>query len=81
MEMVRLAVDFENPARTWWDNGGRDLWEGIAESPDASSIVVDRTLAESWMRQAEQLPGWSGEGNEYSPHPILMKEIDEDEEV
>jgi hypothetical protein len=81
MEMVRLAVDFENPARKWWDNGGSDLWEGIAESVDAGSVAVERALAESWMAQAEQLPGWSGEGNEYSPHPIIIKEINDDEEV
>ena len=28
--MVRLAVDFENPSRQWWEAGGRELWEGSA---------------------------------------------------
>ncbi len=81
MEMVHLAIDFENPGTTWWEGGGRDLWEAIAESFDNNSVVIERTLAESWLVQAEQIPGWTGEGNEYSPHPIVMKELDEDEEV
>ncbi len=81
MEMVHLAIDFENPGTTWWESGGRDLWEAIAESFDNNSVVIERTLAESWLAQAAQLPGWTGEGNEYSPHPIILKELDEDEEV
>ncbi len=81
MEMVHLAIDFENPGKTWWDSGGRDLWEAIAESFDNNSVVIERTLAESWLAQAAQLPGWAGEGNEFSPHPIILKELDEDEIV
>ena len=25
--LVRLAIDFENPTRAWWENGGQELWE------------------------------------------------------
>ena len=33
-DMVRLAIDFENPAQEWWEGGGRDLWESIVEGFD-----------------------------------------------
>ena len=29
--MVRLKIDFENPATEWWENGGRELWEAVGE--------------------------------------------------
>ena len=78
--MVRLAVDFENPSPKWWDGGGRDLWEAILEGFDNDSVVVDRGIAESWLAEAAKLPGWD-EGMEFSPHPICIKEIDEDEDL
>ena len=31
LTLVRLAVDFEFASRTWWEAGGDDLWQGIAE--------------------------------------------------
>jgi len=81
MNLIRLAIDFENPAKTWWEGGGRDLWESIADSVDNSSVVVDRSLAESWIAQAAQISGWEGDGTVYSPHPITLKPLDIDEEV
>jgi hypothetical protein len=78
--MVKLAIDFENPSPKWWDGGGRDLWEAILEGFDNNSVVVDRGIADSWLVEAAKLPGWSG-GSEYSPHPICIKEIDEDEDL
>ena len=79
-EMVRLAIDFENPATQWWESGGRDLWEALLESFDGNDVVVDRHLAQSWLAEAARIPGWEG-GPEYAPHPILEKGVDEDEEV
>ena len=29
--MIKLAIDFENPSKEWWENGGRDLWDSITE--------------------------------------------------
>jgi hypothetical protein len=78
--MVRLAIDFENPSREWWREGGRDLWESIAEESDASAVVVDESLARSWLAQAARIPGWDG-GPEYAPHPVLLRDLDPDEEV
>ena len=78
--MVRLAVDFENPGKLWWESGGRDLWEALLEGFDTSNVIVDRTIAESWLAEAEKLPGWDG-GPEWAPHPICLKSIDEDEEL
>lgn len=76
--LVRLGIDFENTARHWWDGGGRELWESIAESPDASKVVVDGSIARSWIDQASQIPGWN-DGPEYAPHPVRMSDVDPDD--
>ncbi len=78
--MVRLAIDFESPSPKWWDGGGRDLWDAILEGFDNNSVVVDRGIAESWLAEAAKLPGWN-DGSEYSPHPIRIDEINEDEDL
>ena len=78
MSMVRLAIDFENPATEWWESGGRDMWESIVEGFENNDALLERSIAESWLEQAAQLPGWEG-GPEHSPHPIRLVEIDEDE--
>lgn len=76
--MVRLSVDFEHPSRTWWENGGQELWDGITEGFDGSSVVLDEGLAESWLAAARKLPGWDG-GPEYAPHPIVVRTLEEDD--
>lgn len=78
--MVRLAIDFENPGKAWWAGGGRDLWEALIEGFDNNAVVLEQTVAESWLAQAATLPGWDG-GPEWSPHPICLKPINEDEEL
>jgi hypothetical protein len=78
--LVKLAIDFECPAPLWWKSGGRALWETLLESFDNSSVVVEESIARSWLVEAERIPGWTG-GPEYAPSPILLKPIDEDEDV
>ena len=59
-EMVRLAIDFENPSPKWWEGGGRDLWDAILEGFDNNDVVVDRSIADSWLAEAAKLPvPWS----------------------
>jgi hypothetical protein len=78
--MVRLAIDFENTARRWWDSGGRVLWESIAEGFDTAHVLVDESLAASWLAQAARIPGWD-DGPEFAPHPVALKPVDADEEL
>jgi hypothetical protein len=78
--MTRLSVDFEHTSRTWWENGGDALWEAITEGFDGSSVVVDDDLARSWLAEASRVAGWN-DGNEYAPHPIVARPVNEDEEV
>jgi hypothetical protein len=78
--MFKLSVDFEFPSRSWWDAGGRELWEGVAEDLDASSVVLDEALAESWLAQARRIPGWDA-GPEYAPHPIAVSRVEDDEDA
>lgn len=74
---VRLAIDFENTSRAWWENGGRELWEGLSEGFDDNSVVVEESVASSWLAEAERLEGWA-DGPEYAPHPIRLTDADED---
>lgn len=78
--MIRLAIDFECPAPEWWENGGRDLWEGLIEGFDNHDVVLEDALAESVLAQCASIEGWDA-GPEYAPHPICVKDIDEDEEL
>ena len=77
--MVRLAIDFEFPSRTWWERGGQELWDGVTEAFDGSGVVVDEHLASSWLTQAEQIEGWN-DGADYAPHPVRQLPVDEEEE-
>ena len=77
--MRRLSVDFEFPSKTWWESGGRELWQGIAEGFDGGSVVVDDDLAESWLAEARRIPGWD-DGHEFAPHPISLSDVGEDED-
>ncbi len=78
--MVKLAIDFEHASRTWWESGGQELWDGIRESEDESSVVIDDDLAESWLAQARAIPGWA-DGHEYAPHPISARPFEDDEDL
>ena len=62
------------------DAGGRALWETLLEDFDSSNVVVEESIARSWLAEAARIPGWDG-GPDYAPHPILLKPLDEDEEV
>jgi hypothetical protein len=72
--MRRLGIDFEHSSRKWWESGGRELWEAIAEDFDQSSVVVDDHVAASWMAAAAAIAGW-GDGPDYAPHPIRMSDV------
>jgi hypothetical protein len=76
--MVKLSIDFEFPSRAWWENGGQDLWDALAEGFDGSGVVVDEDLANSWLSQAAAIEGWD-DGHEYAPHPVRLAPLDEDE--
>ena len=78
--MIKLAIDFENPGTEWWESGGRELWGAITEGFESNEVAVDESIADSWLVQAARIPGWQ-DGPEFAPHPICLKQIDEDEIV
>lgn len=80
MPVLKLLVDFENPGETWWESGGRDLWESLLGGFDESAVVVDESIARSWLAEAARIPGWDG-GPEYAPHPVRVTEVAEDEDA
>jgi hypothetical protein len=77
--MLRLSIDYECPAPIWWEKGGRELWESIAEAFDGSSVVLDDSLAESWLARAREIPGWDSHAD-YAPHPIAVSPVAEDDD-
>ena len=77
--MKRLSIDYEFSSRSWWENGGQEMWDALTEGFDRGGIVVDEHLATSWLAQAEKISGWN-DGAEYAPHPISLGEVDEDDE-
>ncbi len=78
--MVKLAIEFENPAKLWWESGGRELWDSIAYGFDGNEVLVDDDVAHSWIARAANIPGWEG-GPNYAPHPVFVKSVDQDEEL
>jgi hypothetical protein len=74
--VTRLSVDFENPIKSWWKDGGQDLWDGISEGFDGSKVVVEDSLAQSWLEAARKIAGWD-DGPDYAPHPVSSAEVDE----
>jgi len=78
--MIKLTIDFECPAREWWDGGGKDLWESVAEGFDNNHVLLDESIAQSVIAQASQFEGWDS-GHEHAPHPLRLEEVDEDEEL
>jgi len=80
VDLVRLRIDFEHDSRVWWESGGQDLWEGAAEEFEQSAVVLERSLALSWLAEAARIPGWA-DGPEHAPHPVRMEPVDPDEVV
>lgn len=78
--LLRLAIDFEHPGRTWWEQGGQELWDSICEGMGENHVVLDEALARSWISQAEQVEGWAG-GPDYAPHPVSVQTVDDDDDV
>jgi len=74
----KLSIDFEFSSRAWWENGGQELWDAVAEGFDGSGVVVDDDLAASWLERAREIPGWH-DGAEYAPHPIRASALAEDD--
>jgi len=74
--VTKLQVDFEHASRSWWEAGGQELWEGISD--DGSSVILDDAIAQSWLVEAEKLPGWK-DGHEYAPHPIASSSVTDEE--
>jgi len=78
--LVRIAIDYEHPGRRWWESGGQELWDALLESPGANDVIVDESLAQSWVKQAAAIEGWH-EGPDYAPHPLTVQPVDGDADV
>ena len=77
---TRLSIDYEHASRSWWRNGGSELWEGLTGDPEAGQVVLEESIAASWLAQAERIPGWSA-GPDFAPHPVVREEVPDDEPV
>ena len=39
--MIKLAIDFENPGKEWWQSGGQELWDSITEGFDNNDVLLE----------------------------------------
>jgi len=76
--MLRLNIDYEFSSRTWWENGGQELWDALRESFDSGGVLVEEHFANSWLEQASNIDGWT-DGSEHAPHPICVSAVAEDD--
>lgn len=80
MALIRLVIDYEFSSREWWEGGGQDLWEALADTSGTAVVVLEESLADAWLDQARALPGWN-DGPEYAPHPVAASPADEEDEA
>ena len=88
--MVRIAVDYENDAETWWDNAKtaarrednyptndmRDLPASCAALiGNADAVTVSAEEADAFRKWCEQIEGWR-HGPEHAPHPFTFNDAD-----
>ena len=76
MALVKLAIDYEFASKTWWKEGGEELWDAVNDGLPA--VLLDADIAQSWIAQAATIQGWD-EGPEYAPHPITLSPIDDED--
>ena len=76
--VVRLSIDYEFASRTWWENGGEELWDALREGFDAGGMMLEAHFAQSWLEQARAIEGWA-EGSEHAPHPICISSVEDDD--
>jgi hypothetical protein len=74
--MWKLSIDHEFRSKTWWESGGRPLWDAISDG--LGSVVLEEDVARSWLDQASRIPGWE-DGHEYAPHPIAASSVSDDD--
>jgi hypothetical protein len=74
----KLSIDYEHASREWWESGGQELWDGVTEGFEQTSVLLDDDLAASWISTASSIPGWN-EGPEYAPHPVAIQTLSEDD--
>ena len=51
---------------------------GPVGDEEKSEVVMDEALAQSWIAQAQQIPGWQ-DGPDYAPHPIVAQALEPDD--
>ena len=56
------------------------LWEALADASGTAVVVLDKSLADSWLAQARTLPGWN-DGPIYAPHPVAESPAEEEDEA
>lgn len=71
-ELVILAIDTENNAEEWWDEGGRELWQKYSPEME-DSIELPKSKANIFLDQAKKIKGWN-KGPKYAPYPIVIVE-------
>lgn len=57
MAQIKIKINYENNAETWWQNGGSDLFDSYpAVESDPDEIYLDNP--EAFLERARLIPGW-----------------------
>lgn len=72
--MIRVMIDYENNAETWWDNGGRELWDRWEYKKDKYNYLnLTEEEAKSFFKTASSIEGWDDpEAPAYARFPLLF---------
>lgn len=72
-KLINISIDSEHNCETWWDNGGLELWQSFTRHFFCCvlGILVDKDSAESFQKDAAEIPGWDDE-------PFMFTEVEEE---
>ena len=70
--IIRVMIDEQNDADTWWKSGGRELWDKYEHTRDKYNFLnLDEETAAAFFKEAELIPGWDDpEAPPWAPYPL-----------
>ena len=82
-KQIRIAVDYENNAETWWDaaHDTKVTPDNLAQIhiaqrfESAEAVTVSAEEADAFRKWAATLPGWES-GMVHAPHPFTFNDAD-----
>lgn len=76
--IIRVMIDYLNQAETWWEKGGRKLWDKYSYAKDKYNYLnLDETAAREFYHAAEKIPGWENpDQHAFARYPLEFQTLD-----